>query len=102
MKHNRTHHSNYTIGGFNMKQFFTLFLGMLLAMFTLCAEAGADPDGTEQLADLVACGGTPEEVLPVQCTNCYCGTRRTISPRHSHNVLSPRTPQHPASSVTGR
>ena len=32
---------------------------------SLCTEAGADPERTEQLAALVACGGTPEEVLPV-------------------------------------
>ena len=32
---------------------------------SLCADAGADPAGTEALAALVACGGTPEEVLPV-------------------------------------
>lgn len=47
MKHNRTHYSDYTIGGFNMKQVFTLCLGMLLAMFTLCAEAGATKVATK-------------------------------------------------------
>ena len=40
MKQNRNHHIRNTTGGFHMKQVFTLCLGLLLAMFTFCLEAG--------------------------------------------------------------